>query len=110
MPAPEQDPSDNKADQERADFESLIRPLPVEFRKEFLGLWDDYENVRSPEAQISKAFDKLEILLQHTQSKNPPNFDYAFNLVYGKKHTDATDLTRQIRATIDAAIRERMQQ
>lgn len=32
---------------------------------------------------------------------NPPDFDYGFNLNYGKRYTDNTPLTAQIRALID---------
>ena len=108
IPATEQDPSENKAEQERVDFQSLIQPLPCDVQEEFLELWDDYENLRSPEARLAKAFDKLETLLQHTQGKNPPDFDYAFNLDYGKKYTDATALTQQIRALIDEVTRQHL--
>lgn len=86
----------------------MIESLPPDFQAEFLELWDDYEYVRSPEAKVAKAFDKLETLLQHTQGKNPADFDYGFNLNYGTKYTAATPLTQQIRDVIDEATRERM--
>lgn len=108
IPAPEQGGAGDKAGQERADFQSLIESLPPDFQAEFLELWDDYEYVRSPEAKVAKAFDKLETLLQHTQGKNPADFDYGFNLNYGTKYTAATPLTQQIRDVIDEATRERM--
>ncbi|VVE64163.1 AraC family transcriptional regulator [Pandoraea anapnoica] len=40
-------------------------------------------------ARVVKALDKLETMLQPTQGDNPADFDYAFNLDYGCKHTDA---------------------
>ena len=42
--------------------------------------------------------DKLETLLQHTQGLNPPDFDYAFNLAYGKTHRCPT-LVRSVAGT-----------
>ena len=54
---------------------------------------------RKPES--SKALDKIETLLQHIQGDNPPGFDYAFNLDYGRVATDATPLTRTLREILD---------
>ncbi|MEC8255206.1 MAG: phosphohydrolase, partial [SAR324 cluster bacterium] len=36
-----------------------------------------------------------------TQGQNPPDFDYAFNLDYGRKYTELNPQTRQLRAWID---------
>lgn len=46
---------------------------------------------------MAKALDKLETILQHNQGTKPDNFDYAFNLSYGKRYTADIDLTRKIR-------------
>ena len=79
----------------------MLSPLPELQRSEILELWEEYEKAATPEAKLAKAFDKLETLLQHTQGKNPPDFDYAFNLDYGRKYTELNALTRQLRAWID---------
>jgi len=50
----------------------------------------------------------LKTLLQNTQGLNPPDFDYAFNLAYGKKHTDAEPLFEALRALIDRATQQRL--
>ncbi len=101
IPAPSQDASAPKSDNERNDFQSLISPLPESLQQEFLELWDEYENASSPEAEVAKAFDKIETLLQHNQGSNPPGFDYEFNLDYGKRYTDAVPLATAIRKLID---------
>jgi len=46
-------------------------------------------------------------LLQHTQGQNPPDFDYAFNLDYGRRYTELNVQTRQLRAWIDEETRKR---
>ena len=102
IPAPQQDCESPKASSERADFVSLLDGLPERLKTEFLGCWDEYEDVSSDESSIAKAFDKIETLLQHNQGKNPPGFDYEFNLDYGRKHTDRVPLAAQIRELIDA--------
>ena len=96
----------NKSEEERKDLECLIEPLSKSLRKEILGLWDEYENASSREALLAKAFDKIETILQHTQGKNPEDFDYNFNLTYGVKYTDFDSLTMKLRALIDQDTRK----
>ena len=89
VPAPAQVAGSPKAGQERADLLSLVEPLPAGGRREILELWDEYEAASSPEAKLAKGLDKLETILQHTQGRNPDDFDYAFNLDYGQRYTAA---------------------
>ncbi|WP_179945838.1 HD domain-containing protein [Methylobacterium indicum] len=98
----------DKAAQERRDLLSLTDTLPPARRDEILGLWEEYEAGTSPEAVLAKGFDKLETILQHNQGRNPPGFDYAFNLAYGAKHTARHPLTAAIRAVLDEDTRARM--
>jgi len=81
--------------------------LPELQRGEILELWEEYEQAATPEAKLAKAFDKLETLLQHTQGENPPDFDYAFNVDYGRRYTELNVQTRQLRAWIDEETRKR---
>ena len=101
IPAPEQVHSKSKSSKEREDFKSLLTNLPASLQHEFLCLWDEYENASSVEAKLAKALDKIETLLQHTQGDNPADFDYDFNLEYGKSYTDAIPLAARLRAIID---------
>jgi putative hydrolase of HD superfamily len=101
VPAPAQQAGGNKADRERADLLLLISPLPPELQKEIRELWDEYEAADSPEARLVKGLDKLETILQHTQGKNPADFDYAFNLGYGQRYTAADPIMAALRARLD---------
>ncbi|MBK5407701.1 HD domain-containing protein [Pseudomonas yamanorum] len=101
IPAVNQAQFPNKSQQEHDDLLLLTRALDEPLRAEILALWDDYENARSAEAKAVKALDKLETLLQHNQGLNPPDFDYAFNLAYGKKHTSAEPIFQTLREIID---------
>lgn len=107
IPAIHQQANGSKAEQERKDLVLLLEPLPATIKDEILALWDEYEAATSPEAQIAKALDKLETLMQHNQGANPPDFDYAFNLEYGKKFTDAVPFIAAVRAVIDAETRQK---
>jgi putative hydrolase of HD superfamily len=102
VPAPEQQAAAPKAGQERADLLRLTAPLPAPLREEIVELWDEYEAAATPEARLAKGLDKLETILQHTQGKNPADFDYAFNLVYGRRFTAGDPLLEALRARLDA--------
>jgi putative hydrolase of HD superfamily len=107
IPAIYQQTNAAKAGQERKDLLVLVEPLPESIRHEIIALWDEYEAARSPEARVAKALDKLETLLQHNQGANPPDFDYAFNLQYGRKFTDAVPLAAELRAIIDTETKQK---
>jgi len=101
VPAPAQQAGESNADKERADLLLLIAPLPPELQDEIRELWDEYEAADSPEARLAKGLDKLETILQHTQGKNPADFDYAFNLGYGQRYTAADPIMAALRARLD---------
>lgn len=113
IPAPEQarraaaGETAGKSAAERRDLLTLLEPLPPRLRAEITGLWDEYEAAESPEARLAKALDKLETILQHTQGRNPPDFDYRFNLGYGRQHTAEPPLIAAIRAALDQATEAR---
>jgi len=106
IPAPEQARRTSsglahKADDERRDLVTLVQPLPPALRDEIIALWDEYEAAVTPEARLAKALDKLETILQHTQGQNPPDFDYRFNLGYGREHTASPPVIAALRGLLD---------
>lgn len=101
IPAIHQDQNLDKTKRERDDLKSLTKSLPISLREEILSLWEEYERGQTPEAKSVKALDKLETIIQHNQGANSEDFNYAFNLSYGKKHTDATALFKKLRVLID---------
>ncbi len=107
IPAIHQQSGAPKAAQERMDLLTLLEPLPAAIREEIVALWDEYEAAASPEAQVAKALDKLETIMQHNQGANPPDFDYAFNLEYGKRFTEAVPLLAALRGVLDAETRQK---
>jgi putative hydrolase of HD superfamily len=101
IPAVHQTAGAGKAQQERRDLLQLLEPLPPRLRDEITGLWDEYEEARTPEARLAKALDKLETILQHNQGENPAGFDYRFNLDYGKRFTAIDPIITTIREIVD---------
>lgn len=108
IPAVAQAAHPDKSQQERDDLQHLARALDAPARQRLLELWDEYEGAASAEAQTVKALDKLETLLQHNQGQNPADFDYGFNLGYGRRYTDASPLFQALRAQIDADTQRRL--
>ncbi|CTQ54388.1 hypothetical protein LP7551_02921 [Roseibium album] len=106
IPAPLQVPGDDRAARERLDFQKLCAPLPGGLKSDLIELWDEYAAASSPEAQLAKAFDKLETMLQHQLMPLQNSAFYEFNLHYGRTHTDHHPLTRQIRDFVDAGTRD----
>lgn len=98
-----------KSHEERRDLMKLLEPLPAELRADIAALWDEYEAATSPEAKLAKALDKLETIMQHNQGRNPPDFDYRFNLDYGKQYTAGDPLMVAVRELLDAETEARAQ-
>jgi putative hydrolases of HD superfamily len=107
LPAPAQVADGAKAAAEREDFLEVLAPLPSRLRHELTALWDDYTAAGSPEAQMAKGLDKLETILQHTQGRNPPDFDYRFNLSYGRQYTGGHPVLTTLRERLDRATEQR---
>jgi len=107
VPAPEQarrraeDPAASKSAAEREDLLTLLAPLPYQLRVEITALWDEYEAGISATARVAKALDKLETILQHTQGDNPTDFDYRFNLGYGRAFTADHPVIVRLREMLD---------
>ena len=102
IPAPLQHRVSNKSELEKQDLLTLTASLETAQREELLALWTEYDQMSTEEARLVKALDKIETMLQHNQGQNPSDFDYAFNLTYGQKHTGYDNLTIQLRQLVDA--------
>ncbi|WWO97626.1 MAG: HD domain-containing protein [Candidatus Dasytiphilus stammeri] len=100
----------NKSKRERTDLLQLMQSLDDNLRNNFLQLWDEYEDASSIEAQVVKAFDKFETIIQHNQGDNPVDFNYLFNLTYGKDQTKISPFFVKIRKKIDEETRKRILQ
>lgn len=105
VPAVAQTADSGKSERERSDLLRLASSLPPALQAEFLALWEEYEFATSREARVVKALDKIETIIQHNQGANPEDFDYAFNLSYGKKYTSEHPVIAQLRAIVDADTR-----
>lgn len=108
IPAVQAQVHGDKDANERQDLLTLTASLEPALQADFLALFDEYQAAATAEAQAVKALDKLETILQHSQGDNPADFDYAFNLDYGRRYTDATPFLAALREILDEATRARL--
>lgn len=94
------DPED-KLKKEEAALLRLTTPLPESMQNTFRNLWREYTSGDTKEAKLVKALDKMETIIQHNQGSNPLDFDYEFNLEYGKELSLYHPVITAIREIID---------
>lgn len=59
---------ENKFENEKKAFKSLITDLPKENAQEFLALWEEMEGKETLESKFANALDKVEAVMQHNVS------------------------------------------
>lgn len=101
---------DEKHETEARAASAVFSLLPEAQARRLAELWNEYCSAASPEARLVKALDKAETILQHNRGKNPPDFDYAFNLEYGREYFEDGGLLEQLRAMLDAETRGKLRQ
>lgn len=94
------DPAEKLKNEQQA-VEKVCSALPPELRTKYLNIWLEYARLSSGEALLVKALDKAETIIQHNQGRNPDDFDYEFNLDYGKEYFEADQLLIELRRIID---------
>lgn len=98
---------DDKYDMELRAAKSVFSLLPEPQAGKMMDLWLEYNSNTTPEAKLVKALDKAETILQHNQGENPADFDYQFNLGYGKEYFKDNELLEQLRSIIDLKTRQK---
>lgn len=73
-----------------------------------MNIWIEYNNNSTPEAKLVKALDKAETIIQHNQGNNPSDFNYQFNLEYGKEYFEYNEVLKLLRSIIDKKTGQKM--
>ena len=97
-----------KFDDEYQAIIKAVRYLPEQQRNDLIEIWQEYNDVKTPEAQLVKALDKAETIIQHNQGLNPTDFDYEFNLSYGKEYFEVDPILEQMRLLLDDMTKSRI--
>ena len=101
-----QNDNDNKAEMEEKDMRRMLTILPENLAENIYDLWKEYNECSTKEAKLVKAMDKLETIVQHNQGNNPEDFDYEFNLQYGKQYFMDNEILEYMRYIIDEDTKE----
>lgn len=97
-----------KYDTEYRAAQSVFSMLPEKQAKRLMDIWLEYNENSTPEAKLIKALDKAETIIQHNQGQNPPDFNYRFNLEYGKEYFENSEILKQLRLIIDEKTNEKI--
>lgn len=87
---------------EREAIRKLESLLPPNRSTSLIALWEEYNACETKESKLVKALDKIETIIQHNQGDNPDDFDYAFNLEYGKEYCGFDDTIKALREIVDS--------
>ncbi|MDC7289331.1 HD domain-containing protein [Blautia schinkii] len=91
-----------KYKEESEAVQRAVSLLGQPLRTQITELWEEYEKGETEEARLVKALDKAETIIQHNQGQNPADFDYEFNLDYGKTLFKGSEILEDLRTRIDA--------
>lgn len=109
-------PSFDKTETDRQNEEQVLRQwvqtFPSPEREEWLALYDEMEAQQTQEAQIYKALDKLEAVIQHDESDISTwlPLEYALQLEYGRENVQFSPYLQQLKTEIDRITREKIAQ
>lgn len=86
---------------ERTALESLLELLPSPQKERMEKLYQEMEEMKSPEAKVYKALDKLEAVIQHNEAPLSTwlPLEYELNQTYGNEEANAHPRLRQLRDT-----------
>ena len=101
-----QNDNDNKAEMEEKAMRRMLTILPENLAENIYDLWKEYNECSTKEAKLVKAMDKLETIVQHNQGNNTEDFDYEFNLQYGKQYFMDNEILEYMRYIIDEDTKE----
>ena len=101
-----QNDNDNKSEMEEKAMRRMLTILPENLAENIYDLWKEYNECSTKEAKLVKAMDKLETIVQHNQGNNPEDFDYEFNLQYGKQYFMDNEILEYMRYIIDEDTKE----
>ena len=90
--------TENHEKEEKA-IKNLLSTLPDDICTEFSALFDEMNELATPEAKLFKALDNLEAVVSHNEANLSTwiPLEYEENLVYGQKNCEWSEWTRELR-------------
>ncbi len=83
--------------------EKFIVTLPEEYRNELAALFDEMNKLKTPEAKIYKALDKMETLIQHNEADISTwlPLEYELNLIYGENEVQFSEYMKELKKAVN---------
>lgn len=80
----------------------LLLDLPQDIQSEFLSLFGEISELKTPEAKLLKSLDNLEAVISHNEAdlKTWIPLEYTENLTYGEKNCEWSEWTKELRALV----------
>ena len=97
---------------ERAAIAGWLAALPAPFSQRLTALFAEFEAQETQEARLCKALDKMETLIQHNEALLSTwlPLEYQLNFTYGQAQTDGDPYLEGLRAAVNQATREKIDQ
>lgn len=95
---------------EKEEFYNWVNGFPEAQKNEFMSLLNEMEEMKTDEARLFKALDKLEAVISHNESDISswlPN-EYELQLTYGSREVEFSSYLRELKNTIDNRTREKI--
>ena len=94
---------DHKQEAERSAFKSLVENLSEEKSREIIGLWEEFEERKTPEAQFANSLDKVEAVMQHNISdiQTWDQGDFNVHPYYKNQFFDFDSFMRRFKDVVD---------
>ena len=109
IPAFEKKNADEKAEASR--LRQWIQTLPEQIQREWTALLTEMEALKTPEARIYKALDKLEAVIQHNEADLATwlPLEYDLQLRYGRENVAFCAYMQALKAEIDRWTRRKIE-
>lgn len=107
---PSFDKTETDSENEEKVLRQWVQTFPSPEREEWLALYDEMEAQQTQEAQIYKALDKLEAVIQHDESDISTwlPLEYELQLEYGRENVQFSSYLQRLKAEIDMITREKI--
>lgn len=108
IPAFEKTAGDEEKEEKAVD--KLLSPLPEGIKTQLNALFDEMDELKTPEAKLYKALDNMEALIAHNEAPLSSwiELEYTENLSYGQKNVEWSEWTRELKEEIKKDSIEKM--
>jgi len=100
----------NKLEVEKNAIIKITASLSKNMQDKIMWLWKEYNECKTKEAQLAKALDKLEVLIQHNEAdiSTWEKEEYEYNLIHGMEYMKFNEFIEKFREIVDNQTKEKV--